>query len=148
MSFNFSKSKFVAAWSHCNKYAWLDKHVPNEKTEPDEFTKSLFDNGHKVGALAQKFFNVDVDVTTTKEDGSLDIIAMVAKTKDYIAKGVEVIAEAAFDFNGLYCAVDILKRNADGSYNIYEVKSSKIDPENYRIYSGVKEKYVADAAYQ
>ena len=148
MSFNFSKSKFVAAWSHCNKYAWLDKHVPNEKTKPDEFTESLFDNGHKVGALAQKFFNVDVDVTTTKEDGSLDIIAMVAKTKDCIAKGVQVIAEAAFDFNGLYCAVDILKRNADGGYNIYEVKSSKIDTKKYKKYSGVKEKYVIDAAYQ
>lgn len=148
MSFNFSKSKFVATWAHCNKYAWLDKNKPNEKTPPTEYAESLFDNGYKVGALAKKFFNVQVDVTINSENGIPDTQAMVAKTKDCIEKGVKVIAEASFDFNGLYCAVDILKRNHDDSYDIYEVKSSKIDPKKHQKYSGVKESYVIDASYQ
>ena len=77
MSFNFSKSKFVAAYMRCNKYAWLDKNKPKEKAAPSEFIESLFDNGHKVGALAKQRFNVEADVSTKKEDGSQDNVAML-----------------------------------------------------------------------
>ena len=59
MSFYFSKSKFVSACTRCNKYAWLDKNKPGEKSPVDEFTQSLFDNGHKVGELAKTYFNID-----------------------------------------------------------------------------------------
>jgi hypothetical protein len=69
MSFNFSKSKFVAACTRCNKYAWLDKNKPKEKAKPSEFTESLFDNGHKVGELAKQYFNIGVDVTVLRENG-------------------------------------------------------------------------------
>ena len=81
MSFYFSKSKFVAAYMRCNKYAWLDKNKQEEKAEVSEFTESLFDNGHKVGELAKQYFNIDVDVTVKREDGSPDTYAMVAETK-------------------------------------------------------------------
>ena len=32
MSFYISKSRFVSAWEHCNKYAWLEKHMPEGVT--------------------------------------------------------------------------------------------------------------------
>ena len=148
MSFNFSKSKFVAAYMRCNKYAWLDKNKQEEKAEVSEFTESLFDNGDKVGALAKQYFNIDVDVTVKREDGSPDTYAMVAETKKHLSLGAKVIAEASFDYNGFFCSVDILVRNNDNTYNIYEVKSSKRDLEGEKKYEGVKEKYVVDAAYQ
>ena len=148
MTFNFSKSKFVAAWSHCNKYAWLDKNKPNEKAEPSEFTESLFDNGHKVGELAKQYFNIDVDVTVLREDGSPNTYEMVEETRKHLLLGTKVIAEASFDYNGFFCSVDILVRNNDNTYNIYEVKSSKRDLKNEKKYDGVKDKYVIDAAYQ
>ena len=69
MSF-ISKSGFVSACVRCNKYAWLEQYMPEQKTPVDEFTQSLFDNGHKVGELAKQYFNVDVDVTVTNEDGT------------------------------------------------------------------------------
>ena len=56
MSFHFSKSKFVSSCIRCNKYAWLDKYMPEEKSPIDDFAKSLFDNGHKVGELAKEYF--------------------------------------------------------------------------------------------
>ena len=49
MSFYISKSRFVSAWEHCNKFAWLEKYMPEKKTPVDEFTQSLFDNGIRVG---------------------------------------------------------------------------------------------------
>lgn len=52
MSFHFSKSKFVSSCIRCNKYAWLGKYMPEEKSPIDDFAKSLFDNGHKVGSFA------------------------------------------------------------------------------------------------
>ena len=62
-------------------------------------------------------------VTTTREDGSLDLKAMVDKTQEEMAKGTEVICEASFTFDGNYCAVDVLKKTETG-WAIYEVKSS------------------------
>ena len=67
MSFNFSKSKFVSVCTTCDKYAWLDKYRPDDKKPIDEYTESLFANGHKVGELAKKYFNIDVDVTILNE---------------------------------------------------------------------------------
>jgi len=148
MSFNFSKSRFVSACTFCNKYAWLDKYKPEEKTPVGEFTKSLFDNGHKVGALAKEYFGADVDVTVCKKNGSLDLAAMIENTKKHIAQGTGVIAEASFSFGGFFCSVDILSNNGDGTYNLYEVKSSKLNTKRNKKLGGVKEKYIIDASYQ
>ena len=148
MSFYFSKSKFVSACTHCNKYAWLDKNKPGEKSPVDEFTQSLFDNGHKVGELAKAYFDVDVDVTSVDKNGNLQLSEMIRKTNEHIHLETRAIAEASFDFGGFFCSVDILVRNSDGSYNIYEVKSSKQDTKKDKKTGCVKEKYILDTAYQ
>lgn len=58
-------------------------------------------------------------------------------------KGTPVICEASFEYNGLYCAVDILKKEADG-WAIYEVKSST----KHENSTDDKPVYIADVAYQ
>ena len=73
---------------------------------------------------------------------------MIAETKKHIDAGTRVIAEASFDFGGFFCSVDILIKNDDDSYNLYEVKSSKLNMKKESSRKGVKEKYIADAAYQ
>ena len=153
MGYSFSKSKYVAVYTRCHKYAWLDKYKKDEMEPVSEYTQYLFDNGHRVGDLAQKYFNVDVDVTTVREDGSLDLDAMRDKTQEHIRLGTERIAEASFSYKGFFCSVDILKRNPDDSYTIYEVKSSKHEepPKTKRAKRhplGVQDKYMVDAAYQ
>ena len=148
MGFYFSKSKFVSACTRCNKYAWLDNYKPEEKAPVDEFTQSLFDNGHKVGELAKEYFAADVDVTSVDESGYLMLSKMIEETEKHMRLGTRVIAEASFAYNGFFCSVDILVRNDDGTYSIYEVKSSKQDKPTKKNPSGVKEKYVIDAAYQ
>ena len=80
MGFHFSKSKFVSACTRCNKYAWLDNYKPEENAPVDEFTQSLFDNGHKVGGLAKKYFSADVDVTSVDEAGYLVLSKMIEET--------------------------------------------------------------------
>ena len=135
-----SKSKYCNFWQ-CPKMAWLNKYKPEEKVE-DPNTEDLLSKGNEVGDLAKGLFGDYVDATTYFGE-RLDISAMVDKTQKEIAKGTEVICEAAFLYNGLYCAVDILKKEQDG-YAIYEVKSSNSDEED----SEPKAVYVADIAYQ
>jgi hypothetical protein len=62
---------------------------------------------------------------------------MVQQTKEWIEEGVKNIAEASFFIDGLYCAVDILHKNA-GGWDIVEVKSS----------THVSDIYVEDMAFQ
>ena len=131
----FSKSKYCSFWQ-CPKITWLDKYKPEEK-EIDEMTQARFVGGNEVGDLAMTLFGNYVETTTYKEDGKLDITAMINETATELKNGTENIFEAAFSYNGLYCAVDILHKEK-GGYAIYEIKSS----------THVSEIYLVDIAYQ
>jgi len=131
----FSKSKYTNFWQ-CPKITWLDKYKPEEK-EIDEGTLGRMANGNTVGDLAMTLFGDFTEVTAFGDDGKLDLSAMKRKTTECIDKGTENICEASFDYNGLYCAVDILRKE-NGGYAIYEVKSS----------TKLKYYYLVDVAYQ
>ena len=131
----FSKSKYCGLWQ-CPKIAWLKKYKPNEYVI-DDGTKARMDNGNVVGDLAMQLFG-EYNEVTSYTNGKLDIPQMIKLTKQYIAEGRDNICEASFDYNGLYCAVDILKKEKDG-YAIYEVKSSTHE-DNYV--------YIVDVSYQ
>ena len=130
-----SKSKYCQVWQ-CQKLAWLKKYKPEEEAQ-DPAKEGRFATGNEVGDLAMGLFGDYVEVTKTKGE-KLDLSAMIEATKAEMAKGTEIICEASFSFKGLYCAVDILKKEADG-WAIYEVKSST---------HGDKDVYLADMAYQ
>lgn len=135
-SFYFSKSKYCSFWQ-CPKIAWLQKHKPEER-EVDDATLARMREGNRVGDLAMGLFGDFVEMTALKDDGSLDLGAMIDATKAEMDGGTRVICEASFSFEGLYCAVDILVRDGDG-WSIYEVKSSTHND---------KAVYMADIAYQ
>ena len=137
---SLSKSKYCNFWQ-CPKMAWLNKYKPEEKTE-DSGLDAVLTRGNEVGDLAMGLFGDFVEVTAYSED-KLDLHAMIKRTKEEIDKGTEVICEASFSYNGLYCAVDILKKEDDG-YAIYEVKSSSDGEEEPEP----KAVYVADISYQ
>ena len=130
-----SKSKYCGIWQ-CPKIAWMRKYKPEELVIDDSLT-SRMEAGREVGELARGLFGSYVDVTSYTDE-KLDIPTMLAKTAEEIANGTEIICEAAFETDGLYCAVDILKKSEFG-WDIYEVKSSTHDDELV---------YMADIAYQ
>ena len=135
MSFNFSKSKYCGLWQ-CPKIAWLRKYKPDEITV-DGSVIARMEAGNVVGDLAMGLFGDFIEVTAYNDD-KIDLSKMIENTKAEIEKGTPVICEASFDFNGLYCAVDILRKENDG-WAIYEVKSSTHED---------KLVYAADVAYQ
>lgn len=133
--FYFSKSKYCLAWQ-CPKLLWLSKYKPELKPE-DPSLQARFDEGNIVGDLAMNLFGDFTEVTAYKDDGKLDLNKMQQLTKECIENGIENICEASFNYDGLYCAVDILRKE-DGGYAIYEVKSS----------THASHIYAVDIAYQ
>ena len=135
-----SKSKYCGLWQ-CPKIAWLRKFKP-EEWALDDGTLARMEVGNEVGDLAMGLFGDFVEVTAYT-DGKLDLQKMMDETEAEMAKGTPIICEASFSYNGLYCAVDILRKAGDG-WAIYEVKSSSRS-ENEKEDKLV---YIADIAYQ
>ena len=135
MSINFSKSKYCGLWQ-CPKIAWLRKYKPDQMKMNEDIEERMR-TGNVIGDLAMGIFGDYTEVTAYKGE-KIDLSKMIENTKVEMAKGTPVICEASFDFDGLYCAVDILRKE-NGGWAIYEVKSSTHED---------KQIYAADVAYQ
>ena len=130
MSTNLSKSLYCSG-VQCPKMLWLKKHRP-ELFDDSVMNQAILDAGSDVGDLAMGLFG------DFREVPFGDLTGMIAETERLLAEGVENIAEASFSCDGMFCSVDILRNLADGSVELYEVKSS----------TSVHEIYFHDVAYQ
>lgn len=110
-----TKSKYCKG-VQCPKILWLDAYRP--ELAEDTVSEAVTETGSMVGELARGYFGAYVLVKY-----SPDTTQMVADTREQMDAGAENVAEAAFLYGDLYCAVDILHRNGDG-WDIVEVKSS------------------------
>lgn len=131
-----SKSRYTL-FRQCPKALWLNTYKPELCIINDALQQRL-QAGSVVGDLAKGLFGKFTDVTSYDDNGNLDINKMLADTFNSIHSGTGVICEAAFQYNGDYCAVDILKKESSG-YAIYEVKSST---------DSDKDVYAQDVAFQ
>lgn len=130
-----SKSKYVS-FCTCPKNFYLQVYK-KELEEVDEGVADRYVQGHIVGEWATKLFDNVQNVMTYCDDGKPDYEVMAQKTSDIVST-TPAIAEATFTTDNLYCQVDILQNNGDGSYDIFEVKSS----------ASVKEVHYIDVAFQ
>ena len=138
-----SKSRYTL-FSQCPKALWLRVYKP-EEAEVDDALQARFEKGNEVGDLAMELFGDFKEVTVKNEDESLDIAKMIELTQQYMEEGVENICEASFNYEGNYCAVDIL-RKTQGGWAIYEVKSTSFPM--FKEKKTKLEKYAPDIAYQ
>ena len=127
-----SKSQYIRGLQ-CHKSLWLYKNKPELRDSSNQAQESLFNTGFDVGDLAKQLFPHGVEI----EFDSSDFDGMLAKTKEQINNGCEVIYEATFKENGIFAMADILVKNTD-SWDIYEVKAS----------TNVKEYHLNDASVQ
>jgi hypothetical protein len=128
-----SKSTFIRG-VQCLKSLYLYKKRNFLRDPLSAEQQAVFSRGTNVGILARQLFPGGKDVSPPSP--SL-YSRSVALTSDYIAKGVEVIYEAAFQFEKVLVAIDILVLTPDGWIGI-EVKSSR----------AISETYILDAALQ
>jgi len=114
-----SKSSFLSGLQ-CQKRLYLQKYRRDLLPEISTAQQFIFSQGTQVGELAQQLFPGGKDATP---ESYFDFGPSVAQTKRWIEEGVEVIYEAAFQFDQVLAAVDVLVKDEVG-WKAYEVKSS------------------------
>jgi len=134
-----TKSLYVRGLQ-CKKSLWLKLNNNSVLKKPDDSSLAIFSTGDKVGALACDLFpngrQISYDNTTRDE--------RVALTSKWLSEGVKTIYEASFEFDGVLVMVDILNKDANGNYEIYEVKSSTWSSKKPKV----KDVYIQDASIQ
>ena len=125
-----SKTTFLCGMQ-CPKYLWMVFHEPESIPRPDESMQFIFDQGRKVGELAKRLFPGGVDIP-------IDDIAISTQLTREQLKCDRPIFEASILSDRVYCRPDILVPNANGSWDIIEVKSS----------TGIKDVNIVDVAFQ
>lgn len=128
-----SKSTFMRGMQ-CPKSLWLHKHKPELRDEMTEQQAAIFQSGTDIGLLARQLFDAGIDAAPPTP---YEYQKSVADTAKYIRKGVNIIYEAAFQYEGVLAAIDILVKKKDKWY-AFEVKGT----------TGVKDQHKLDAALQ
>lgn len=110
-----TKTLFVQA--DCPKKLWLSRNKPDILEDTDN---GHTQEGKEVGSLARLYFGPDFQLVSAKSRAQ-----MAALTKALLQDpSNRIICEAAFEYQDLYAAADIVLRNDDGTLDVYEVKSS------------------------
>ncbi len=128
-----SKSTFMYG-CQCPKRLFLYKFKPSLRNPEDEGQQAIFAAGTNVGLLAQSLFPGGVDASPPD---TFSYQKSVEKTRKLIEAGATVIYEAAFQFEEVLCALDILVRKKNKWY-AFEVKGSV----------SVRPQYIQDASLQ
>ncbi len=118
----------------CHKLLWWMTHEPAApELEIDEARQAVFDQGHRVGALARTYVpgGVLIDLPYDAYEQRLEA------TRLALAQGAPAVYEAAFRADGVFVSVDIVERLGLG-FCLTEVKST----------TSVKEQHLPDVAVQ
>ena len=133
--FSISKSQYIKGLQ-CPKSLWLYRHRPDLAPEVSEATQYIFDSGHEVGELAQKYFAGGIEIT----DPYYETQNAIASTERAVKNGYDFIYEAtAKSPDGAYSRIDILSRvQGTDQWDLIEVKQS----------TGIKDYYIDDMSLQ
>ena len=118
MNTTVTKTDYIL-WRECHKNVWYKKYKPEvyNGQKLSEFEKAIIETGNEVELVARQLFPAGILIEGRQEvDQKL--------TQDLLAKKSSVLFQPIFFKKSFLAAVDFLELNSDGSYNIYEVKST------------------------
>jgi predicted RecB family nuclease len=126
MNHRLSKSRFQTGLQ-CPKALWLTCHARDLADPVLPVQQHIFDTGTRVGELAREAFpgGVLVEEDHTRSAEALDT------TAELLEDPPSAIFEAAIQHGGVFVRPDVLVLADDGSWDLYEVKSStRVKSEN------------------
>jgi CRISPR/Cas system-associated exonuclease Cas4 (RecB family) len=130
-----SKSDYVLGLK-CPNALWFKRF--RKDLEP-EVNQAVFDTGHMVGELACKRFPGGTRITAKPWENE-----SITQTQAAIDSDASAIFEAVLmTASGEFCAVDILRNNNDGTWDIIEVKSNT-NPKEYHYLDISFQRYVCE----
>ena len=132
-----TKTDFVH-YLQCPRSLWLLKHKPKvyPYKEFSDFLKKITREGYEIERYAQMLFPDGMSLPPTTDTA-------ITKTKEAIVQKTGTIFQATvLTEDRLFARADILSRNSNDSYNLYEVKSSS------SIKKDKKHNHLKDACFQ
>ncbi|MDO8530194.1 MAG: DUF2779 domain-containing protein [bacterium] len=113
-----SKTDYIL-YRECPKNIWLKNYKPEvfNEAELSEFEKAIIETGNEVELVARQLFPAGFLIEGRDEEAQ-------EKTQFLITQKEKVIFQPIFVKDGFLAAVDILELQEDGTYSIYEVKST------------------------
>lgn len=124
----------------CKKALWIKTHRSEVLEEPDSTDMAIIKTGTEVGEFACGLFPGGKRILFSSPKHQ-----KIELTQQWISDGVENIYEAAFEFDDVLVMVDILHRDEEGCYEIYEVKGSTW---NSKEKLSELSNYISDASIQ
>lgn len=127
-----SKSNYLTYLKH-PAWLWLEKHDKIKLPEIDDDTQGIFDAGNLFEEYAEQLFpsGFRLGYKTNGEFDGTKYWALPEATKEALAGENTVFFQGRLEVDGITCIFDVLERNAMGTYNLYEIKSStKAKPEH------------------
>mgnify|MGYP001614184330 FL=1 len=123
-----TKSDYIL-YRECHKNAWMKIHKPEiyYKSELSEFEKSIIETGNEVEFLARKLFPSGILIEGRDEQAQKD-------TQDFLAAKKSILFQPIFVKDGFLAAADILERDENSGYIIYEVKATSEIKEKIHFY--------------
>jgi hypothetical protein len=128
-----SKSTFMYG-CQCPKRLYMHKFQSEFRNPEEEAQTSIFAAGTNIGLLARELYPGGI---SAEPPDPFSFHLSVEQTRKLIEQKQSVIYEAAFNFEGVLCAIDILVNEGE-KWHAYEVKGS----------TKVKEPFILDASLQ
>ena len=134
-----SKSKYIRGLQ-CERALWLDVHNPRLARYSAEQMR-LFDRGREFEYAFKDSFPGGIDISAELKR---DVDAYPARTAALLAQPGEVVLfEAGFLFDDVLVLADVVHKQADGTLDIYEVKSGSTLSQTYRNDAAVQHHVIA-----
>lgn len=123
-----SKSKYIRGLQ-CDRALWLDVHNPRlAKYTREQMLR--FDKGREFEYAFKATFPDGIDISAELKR---NVDAYPERTAQLLDKEEEIdLFEAGFSYDDVLVLADVVHKRADGSLDIYEVKSGNTLSETYR----------------
>lgn len=118
MNYVLTKSKFCHG-QVCPKRLWMMHNKQEEATEPSDYEDWISQQGDEVEKLAQSLFTSATLIDRNKQSWS----ECVNQTERLLKEKSKTLFQPAFCVDEVLIFCDILDRQIDGTYHLYEVKS-------------------------
>ncbi len=123
-----SKSKYIRGLQ-CDRALWLDVYNPRIARYSAEQMRR-FDRGREYEYAFKDTFPEGIDISA---EPKRNVDAYPSLTAQFLDREEEVdLFEAGFLFDDVLVLADVVHRNADGSLDIYEVKSGNVLSDTYK----------------
>ena len=128
MSHLLSKSKYIRGLQ-CDRALWLDVHNPRLARYTAEQMRR-FDRGRDFEYSFKATFPQGIDISAELKR---NVDAYPERTAALLDQSDDmVLFEAGFRYDDVLVLADVVKQNADGTLDVFEVKSGTILSETYR----------------